>query len=176
MSVWKSDASHAQVEFSVRHMMFARVRGRFNDFEITLEGEPSDLTSAKLSGKVNTASIDTNEKDRDNHLRSADFFEVERFPEITFESRKITARGDGKYTLEGDLTIRDVTRPVTFDLTCPGVAKDPWGNERTAISATTTINRKDFGLTWNAMLEAGGVLVGDEVEINIDAEFVKQAQ
>lgn len=175
MPVWNIDPSHSLIEFSVRHMMISRVKGRFGSFKGQITGDPADWTSAKVEVSVDVASIDTRTEDRDNHLRSADFFDVARFPEMRFVSREIKKTGEGKYAVEGDLTIRDVTCPVTLDVTFEGSGKDPWGGERVAFSATGRINRKDFGLTWNAPLEAGGVLVGEEVDIVIEVEAVKAA-
>lgn len=174
MSIWKADAAHSLVGFSVRHMMISRVRGQFNKFDIELQGDPTDLTNAKFVVEIDTASIDTREADRDNHLRSADFFEVERFPKMTFESTKITHAGGDDYEVEGNLTIRDVTKPVTVKLNYAGMMKDPWGNQRAIFSGQSKINRRDFGLTWSAPLETGGVLVGDEVQIEIEAQMLQQ--
>lgn len=172
-TVWNIDPSHSVVEFTVRHMMIAKVKGRFGSFKGQIVGDPEDLTGAKVEVVVELASIDTRSEDRDNHLRSADFFDVERFPEMRFTSKEIKKTGEGSYAVEGDLTIRDVTRPVTLNVTYEGSGKDPWGGERAAFSATARINRKDFGLTWNAPLETGGVLVGEDVDIAIEVEAVK---
>ena len=173
-AVWNFDPTHSLLEFSVRHMMIARVKGRFGSFKGQIVGDPANLDQGgKVEVTVDVASIDTRTEDRDNHLRSADFFDVERFPEMRFASREIKKNGEGRYTVEGDLTIRDVTRPVKLDVTYEGSGKDPWGGERVAFSATGRINRKDFGLTWNAPLETGGVLVGEEVDLAIEVEAVK---
>lgn len=172
-AVWNVDPSHSLVEFSVRHMMIAKVKGRFGSFQGKIEGDPTDLTGAKVEVVVDIGSVDTRSEDRDNHLRSADFFDAERFPEMRFNSREIKKTGEGSYAMEGDLTIRDVTRPVTLNVTYEGSGKDPWGGERAAFSATGRINRKDFGLAWNAPLETGGVLVGEDVDIAIEIEAVK---
>lgn len=176
MSTWKADVAHSLVGFSVRHMMISRVRGQFNKFDIELQGDPSDLAGAKLQAKIETDSIDTREADRDNHLRSADFFEVERFPMISFESSKITPAGENEFDVEGNLTIRDVTRPVSMKLVHAGTMKDPWGNQRAVFNTSTKLNRRDFGLKWSAPLETGGVLVGDEVNIEIEAQLVQQSE
>jgi len=172
---WVVDPTHTNVEFSVKHMMIATVRGRFGKVEGVIEGDPSDLTSARFEATIDTQSIDTRQEDRDNHLRSADFFDVANHPNITFKSTKVEKVGDNEYKVTGDLTIRGVTRPVTLDTTFEGRGKDPWGGERIALSATGKINRKDFGLTWNAALETGGVLVSDEVKIELNVEAVLQA-
>jgi len=172
---WVVDASHTNVEFSVKHMMIATVRGRFGEVEGVIEGDPADLSSARFEATINAASIDTRQSDRDNHLRSADFFDVENHPKITFKSTRVEKTGENEYKVTGDLTIRGTTRPVTLDLTFEGRGKDPWGGERIALSATGKINRKDFGLTWNAALETGGVLVSDEVKLDLNVEAVLQA-
>ena len=165
------DAAHTNVEFAVKHMMISTVRGRFGDVKGTVEipeiGEP------KVDVTIATASIDTRNEMRDTHLRSADFFEVEQYPEIRFTSTKAVRSGDG-WKLTGDLTIKSVTKPVTLVVTDEGAGVDPWGNEKLGFSAVARFNRGDFGLTWNAALETGGVLVSDEVKLTIDAQLVKQ--
>lgn len=173
-SVWNIDVAHSLIEFSVRHMMLAKVKGTFGRFQgsITLEGDSLVPVAAEVS--IETASIDTGVQDRDNHLRSADFFDAEKFPKLVFKSRKMTPKGGDKYELEGDLTIRDVTRPITLDVTFEGRAKDPWGNERIGFSATGELDRRDYGLTWNAALETGGVLVGEKVRIHLEVEAIRQ--
>lgn len=165
------DPAHSNVEFAVKHMMIATVKGRFGDVTGTVtipeQGQPTvDVT-------INVASVDTRQEQRDTHLRSADFFDVEKFPTMKFVGTKAERSGDG-WKLVGDLTIKDVTRPVTLNVTEEGAGVDPWGNHKVAFSATTKFNRADFGLTWNAALETGGVLVSDEVKVSIDAELVKQ--
>ncbi|BAD41933.1 YceI family protein [Symbiobacterium thermophilum] len=173
-SVWVVDNSHSLVEFAVRHMMIATVKGRFTQVEGRIEVDPADITGAYFEGSVPVASINTADSARDDHLRSADFFDAQNYPTLTFKSTKVERAGDG-YKLTGDLTIRGVTKPVTFDLEFAGVGKDPWGNEKIGFSATGKINRKDFGLTWNAVLETGGVLVGEEVKIELHLEAARQA-
>lgn len=172
---WVVDPTHTNVEFVVRHMMISSVRGRFSEVEGVIEGDPSDLTSARFEATINAKSIDTRQDDRDQHLRSADFFDVENYPTITFKSTSVEKTGDDEYKIAGDLTIRGTTRPVTLDATFEGRGKDPWGGERIGLSARGKINRKDFGLTWNAALETGGVLVSDEVRLEINVEAVLQA-
>lgn len=166
------DPTHTNVEFSVKHLMISTVKGRFSDVTGTIEipevGQPS------VTVTIGAASIDTRTDARDTHLRSADFFDVEHYPQLQFVSTR-TERTDGGYTLAGDLTIRGTTRPVTLMVTEEGAGVDPWGNEKVAFAATGKIRRGDFGLTWNAALEAGGVLVGEEVKITIDAQLVKQS-
>ncbi len=172
---WNIDPTHSGVNFSVRHMVIAKVRGRFTRFSGTLTGDPSDLTQATLTADVDTDSIDTNVADRDAHLRSADFFDVATFPKLSFQSTRIERTGEGQYKAHGDLTIRGVTKPVALDLAMLGQVKDPWGNDRVAFSLETAIERSDFGLRWNQALETGGVLVGERVQIEIEAEVVSAA-
>lgn len=172
---WTLDPTHSAVEFAVRHLMVSTVRGRFTNFDVNFEGDPNDLANAKVKVTIDASTIETHNADRDNHLRSADFFDVEKYPNITFESRSVTATGEGTYDLVGDLTIRDVTKSVTLKLEFGGVVKDPWGAQRAGFSAEGKVNRKDFGLTWNVGLEAGGVLVGDDVKLSIEVELVQQA-
>lgn len=162
------DPAHSEVTFQVRHLI-TRVSGRFSSFAGTIDFSEAAPEQSSVSVTVQTASIDTNQADRDAHLRSDDFFSVERFPTMTFVSRSITAAG-GHFQVSGDLTIRDVTRPVVFPVTYLGKARDPWGNEKLAFESELTINRKDFGLTWNAALETGGVLVGEDVKISLSLQ------
>ncbi len=173
-STWKMDNAHSHAQFKVRHMMISNVKGEFAGISGMLELNESDYTKSKVQASIEAASINTREPQRDAHLKSADFLDVEKFSTITFSSTKISKKSDEEYSVTGDLTIHGVTRPVVFDVTgVTAPAKDPWGNTRIGLEATTKINRKDFGLVWNAALETGGVLVGDEVQISIDAEFVK---
>ncbi len=176
ITTWKVDPSHSSVEFAVRHMMFATVKGRFSGVDAVIKGDPGDLSNGSFEATIDVNTIDTREAQRDGHLRSADFFDVEKFPTMTFKSTSITKTGDNTYKVTGDLTIRDVTRPVTLDVEFTGQGKDPWGNQRIGLSAKGSINRKDFGLTWNAPLEAGGFLVGDKVDISIEVEAVGVAE
>jgi len=162
------DPAHSEVTFQVRHLI-TRVSGRFSSFAGTIDFNESAPEQSSVSVTVQTASIDTNQADRDAHLRSDDFFSVERFPTMTFVSRSITATGD-HFQVSGELTIRDVTRPVVFPVTYLGKARDPWGNEKLAFESELTINRRDFGLTWNAALETGGVLVGEDVKISLSLQ------
>jgi polyisoprenoid-binding protein YceI len=174
-TTWAIDPAHTSVEFSVRHLMITTVKGRFTDVKGTVISDDADLTQGQVDLTINVASIDTREAQRDTHLRSADFFETEKFPRMSFKGRRITDVSGDRFRLIGDLTIRDITREVTLDVTSNGRAKDPWGGERAGFEATTKIKRSDFGLTWNQALETGGVVVGDEIKISIDAELVKQA-
>lgn len=173
---WTIDTQHTQIDFSVRHMMIAKVRGQFKSFEGTIDIDTNDITRSKAVGSIDVASIDTREPDRDNHLRSADFFDVETFPKMTFESTRIEPQGGDQYKVTGNLTIKDVTKEVVFKVTDEGRGQDPWGNQRQGLSASAKINRKDFGLTWNVALETGGWLVGDEITINAEVELISQSQ
>ena len=170
-TTYRIDKAHSEVTFQVRHLL-TKVRGRFSAFNGTIEYDEEDPERSVVNVEVQAASIDTNERDRDGHLRSADFFDVEKIPALTFRSTGIRRKTEKAFTVTGDLTIRGVTRSVSFDVSLLGKAKDPWGNERIAFEAETTINRKDFGLTWNAALETGGFLVGDEVQITLSVQAV----
>lgn len=171
--VWTLDMSHSEVGFSVRHAGISKVRGRFN--EATAEARVGDsLADSSLHASIKTASFDSGDANRDGHVRGEDFFDVEKFPEISFISNAIVPKGDA-YELQGDLTIKGVTRPVALETELHGVAVDPFGNTRAGLTAETTISRKDFGLTWNAVLEAGGVLVSDKVGINLELAFIAPA-
>lgn len=175
-SVWNVDTAHSSLEFVVKHMMISKAKGNFNNFEATIEADPKDLTDSKIEFTIDPSSIDTRNKDRDDHLRSADFFDIENHPKVTFVATEIKKKSDRNYDVTGDLTIRGTTKPVTVDVVFEGQSKDPMsGNEVAGFSGQTKFNRKDFGLTWNAALETGGVLVGDEVKINIEIEAHKQA-
>jgi polyisoprenoid-binding protein YceI len=172
---WVLDPSHSELGFSVRHMMIANVKGRFSSPEgYILAEDLNDLTTADIEVSVDAANIDTRDAQRDGHLKSADFFDVENFPKLTFKSYRIDRKGENEYELVGDLTIHGVTKSTVWALTYEGSGKDPWGNEKAGFSAETKINRKDFGLVWNVALETGGILVGDEVKISVQAETAKQ--
>lgn len=173
-TIWNVDSAHSTVGFTVRHMMISNVKGTFNNFEGVIEADPSDLTDASINFTIDASSIDTRKSDRDNHLRSADFFDAENYPELSFKATRIEKKSDGKYDLTGDFTIKGITKPVTFDITFEGLAKDPMsGDEAAGFTGYTKINRRDFGLTWNAALETGGVVVSDEVKINIEIQLRK---
>jgi polyisoprenoid-binding protein YceI len=172
-ATWTVDADHSQVGFSVRHMMISNVRGRFASFEVDLELDEADATRSRVTARIDAASIDTRSEQRDGHLRSADFFDVENHPHIVFESRSVEPLGEGRFDVRGDLTIRGVTRPVTVSVREEGRGQDPWGGHRVAYTAEARIDRKDFGLTWNQALEAGGVLVSDEVKITLELQAVR---
>lgn len=173
-STWTIDPSHSHVEFAVKHLMISTVKGRFTDVEGKISIADGNPSASSASVTIKAASIDTRTDQRDDHLRSADFLEVARYPEITFKSTRIT--GDSsEFKLTGDLTIRGVTKQVTLDATNEGSVKDPWGGDRVGFSAKTKFDRRDFGLTWNQAIEAGGVVVGNEVKVSIEVEAVKQA-
>ncbi len=174
-AAWTIDSAHTTAEFSVRHMMVSNVKGTFGSISGTANWDGKNLSTASVEVVIDAASINTREPKRDAHLKSADFFDVEKFPALTFKSTKIEAAGVGQAKMTGDLTIRGVTRSVVLDVTGPTPeVKDLSGGVRLGASATTTINRKDFGLLWNRALEAGGVLVGDEVKITIEVELIKK--
>ncbi len=168
---WNFDNSHSEVGFGVRHMMFAKVRGTFDEWTGSLEFDPDQPGSSKVEATIEAASVNTRNDQRDEHLRSADFFDVENHPKLTFESTSWKKSGSG-YEVTGDLTIRGTTRPVTLNVEDNGRGVDPWGNQRLGFTVTGTINRKEFGLTWNQALEAGGVLVGEDVNIAIEVQAV----
>ncbi|MGQ0714950.1 MAG: YceI family protein [Gemmatimonadaceae bacterium] len=172
-TAWQIDPAHTEVGFSVKHLMISTVRGRFAGVRGTITLEESDPTRSSADVEIDVASIDTRAEQRDTHLRSADFFEVEKYPTMRFRSRRVERVTDNAYRVTGDLTIRDVTREVVLDATDEGRGRDPWGAERLAFSATTMIDRRDFGLGWNQALETGGVLVGNDIKISIDLEAVK---
>jgi len=173
-TTWTIDPAHTTAEFKVRHMMITNVKGQFKPVTGVLTLDESDITKSHIEASIAAASINTREPDRDTHLKSADFFDVEKFPTLTFASTRLQRAGDGELEVEGDLTIHGVTRKVTFAVEGPTPpAKDPWGKTRIGWSATTKINRKDFGLTWNAALETGGILVGDDVTLTLDVEAMK---
>lgn len=167
------DKDHSNVGFQVRHML-SKVNGEFTDFESNFIFDDKKIEDSKGTFVVKTASINTRNQKRDDHLRSPDFFDSKKFPEMTFKSKKVTKAGDKNFKLEGDLTIKGVTKPVTFDGEYLGIEKDPWGNTRAAFTAKTKINRKDYGLNWNKTLESGGLLVGDDVEISLNVEAVQK--
>lgn len=172
-TTWKIDPAHSQIEFGVRHMMITTVKGRFAGVEGTVLIDEANPSNAEVDVRIDAASLDTRESQRDAHLRSADFFDVEHFPHLTFKSKRIADRDGEHFKLVGDLTVHGVTREVILDVTEEGRGKDPWGGERAGFTATTKVNRKDFGLTWNQALETGGVLVGEDVKINLELELVK---
>lgn len=174
LRTFQVDKAHSEAVFQVRHLI-TKVRGRFSEFEGAIQFDESAPERSSVTFTIQTASIDTNQADRDTHLRSDDFFAVERFPSLTFVSTKMTKKGDQAFDVEGDLTIRDVTKRVVLPVTFLGKAQDPWGQERIAFETELTVNRKDYGLMWNAALETGGFLVGDDVKINASVQAIAQA-
>ena len=173
---WQIDPAHSQIQFSVRHMMISNVRGRFENFTGAIEFEEKDPTRSLVEVQIETASINTRETQRDSHLKSPDFLNAEKYPHLSFKSKRIEKIDDSHGRVIGDLTIRDVTKEVALDVEYAGQAKSPWGTVSAGFSATAKINRKDWGLTYNQVLETGGVMVGDVVNITIDLEIVKQAE
>jgi len=173
---WQIDQSHSHIQFSAKHMMIATVRGRFEKFTGTVEGDEQNPTAAKVNVQIEAASLDTREERRDAHLRSPDFFNVDQYPSITFTSTRVEQVDATHARLIGDLTIRDVTKAVVLDVEYEGQAKSPWGTVSAGFSAQTKINRKEWGLNWNVALETGGWLVGDQITINIELELVKQVE
>jgi polyisoprenoid-binding protein YceI len=173
-STWNIDPVHSAAQFKVKHMMISNVKGEFTSVKGTLEFDEQNIENSRVEAEIDASTIDTREPQRDAHLKSADFFDVEKFPTLSFRSTKVSKKADGEVSVAGELTIHGVTRLVTFSVEgLSDPAKDPWGNTRIGLSATTKINRKDFGLTWNAALETGGILVGEEVTITLDVQFVK---
>ncbi|MCY7372629.1 MAG: YceI family protein [Spirochaetaceae bacterium] len=168
------DPTHTRIGFVARHLMVTKVRGNFGEFSgsITVAEDPKDSTA---EATLKTVTIETGTPDRDTHLRSGDFLEAEKYPEITFRNARIQSQKDAQFTVVGDLTVKDTTRPVTLDVEIDGVATDPWGNEKLAITASTEIDREEFGMTWNVALETGGVLVSKKVKIEIEAQAARQA-
>ncbi len=173
-TTWNIDPVHSVAEFKVKHMMISNVKGQFAALEGVLALDETDLASSHVEASIDATSINTRDAQRDEHLKSADFLDVAKFPKLFFKSTHISRAGAGELAVAGDLTIHGVTRKVVFTVEGPTApAKDPWGNTRRGLSATTKINRKDFGLTWNTALETGGILIGDEVTITLDIQFVK---
>ncbi len=171
---WQLDKPHSDIHFSVRHMMISTVRGRFEEFDGTFDFNEADPTQSKIEVEIQAASINTKEPQRDTDLKSPNFLDVEKYPTLTFKSARIEKIDDTHGRMVGDLTIKDITKEVVLDVEYAGQAKSPWGTVSAGFTATTKIDRKDWGLTYNAVLETGGVLVGDEVKINIELELIKQ--
>ncbi len=167
------DQSHSMVGFKIRHFV-SKVPGRFGDYSGTITVDRENLAATKIDVEINAASIDTDNDQRDEHLRSSDFFDVEKFPKITFKSAKVTPNGKDKATVEGTLTMRGVSKPVTMEVDILGYAPDAWGGFRAGYEATTTIDRKEFGIVWNTVLDSGGVVLGDDVEITLNIEAIRQ--
>lgn len=170
-TIWNLDPTHSELTFKVKHLMISNVKGEFTKFNATIEGDTFE--NSKITATVDAASVFTNNADRDGHLKSADFFEVETYPSLKFESTSITKEDEGEYTLIGELTIKGTTKTVELDVEFGGYMKDPYGNQKAGFSIEGKINRKDFGLNWNAALETGGVLVSDDVKITAEVQFAK---
>jgi polyisoprenoid-binding protein YceI len=175
MATYKIDVDHSDVMFKVKHLMISTATGIFKKFDATVETEGDEFTNAKVFFEADVNSIDTKNEQRDAHLKSDDFFNAEQFPKMTFKSTGIEKNGEGEYTLKGDLTIRDITKQITLDVDYNGSTKDPWGFERAGFEVTGKINRKEYGLKWSAVTEAGGLVVDDIVKLVMNIEFVKQA-
>jgi len=173
---WTVDPMHTQVEFSAKHMGLMTVRGHFTDVRVAIDLHEDDFTGSSVEATIDTGSLITNDARRDAHLKSPDFLDVERFPTISFRSTRIERASHDQYTMTGDLTIRDVTRPVTLNVVYSGQAKDPTGGVHAGFSAHGSINRKDWGLTWNVALEAGGLLVGEEVKLALEVEVINAVE
>lgn len=173
---WEIDPAHSEIEFSVKHMMITRVRGRFGSFDGTLDVDLDSPEASYVEGTIDVDSINTGEEDRDNHLRSDDFFDVANYPTMDFESTRIEQISDDHYKVYGDLTIRDETREIEWDVVYEGQGQDPWGNLRLGFTAETSISRGDFGLNWNVALETGGWLVGDKIDVTASIQAVQQQE
>jgi len=173
-ATWNIDPVHSVAEFKVKHMMISNVKGQFTAVTGVVALDEADVTKSRVEASIEAASVNTRDSQRDTHLKSADFFDVEKFPRLSFSSTRITRAGEDELAVTGDLTVHGLTREVAFAVEGPTPhAKDPWGNTRVGLSATTKISRKDYGLTWNTGLETGGILVGDEVTIALDVQLVK---
>ena len=173
-STWEFDPAHSSVELSVRHLMISTVTGRFKSLRGSVTRDEAAIENSRVEAEIDAASIDTGVADRDNHLRSADFFDVANHPKLVFRSTKIEDLGGDSGRMHGELTIRGVTRPVILDVSYLGEIRDPWGNRRRGFSAETTLYRKDFGMTWNQVLDTGGVLVGDKIKVSLNIEAVEK--
>ncbi len=173
---WSLDQTHSEIGFKIKHLMISNVSGNFNKFDVQVETNGDDFANAKVTANVDVASINTNNEQRDAHLRNADFFEVEKHPEITFKSTKVERVDADTFNLYGDLTIKETTKSVKLSVEYSGVAKDPWGNVKAGFTINGKINRKDFGINYNAVLETGGLMLGEELKVNGEIQLVKQAE
>ena len=173
---WKLDKVHSSVGFSIKHLVISTARGKFTDFDATLSLNESDLTLSSVSAIIKAASIDTGDAGRDGHVRSADFFDAEKYPDFTFKSTKVESKGDGRFSVVGDMTVKDVTKQVAFNVTEEGKGKNAWGKQMWAFSAEIVINRKDFGLSWNMPLDAGGWALGETAKVTLDLEIVDEPE
>ena len=176
MAVWQIDPSHSSVEFAVKHMMISSTKGRFSGVSGTINYDPANLAASSVNVEIDANTVDTRDEKRDGHLRSADFFDVEKFPTLTFVSESVTPKGDDEFEMLGDLMIKGVTREVTLKGEINGTGTSPWGTEVASFSAETSIDRKDFGLNWNVALETGGWLVSDDIKISIELELTQQPE
>ena len=172
-TAWAIDPAHSHIEFSAKHMVISKVKGRFGKFEVDVQFDEDRPELSRVVTRIDASSLSTNNDMRDDHLRSSDFLDVANYPHVTFESKRVERLVTDRYSIVGNLTIRGVTREVTLDTEFSGIGKDPWGSYHAGFSAATSIDRKDFGLTWNSALETGGVLVGDQVKITIDLELIR---
>lgn len=172
---WALDPTHSEVTFKIKHMMISNVTGNFTNFNVAAETEADDFSKSNISFTADVNSINTNNAQRDGHLKSPDFFDTGKYPQLKFESNKLEKKSDEEYALHGNLTIRDVTKPVSLKVDFGGIAKDPYGNIKAGFTLEGKINRKDFGLTWNAATEAGGIMVGEDLKVQAEIQLVKQA-
>jgi len=174
VTTWNIDSVHSSAQFKVKHMMISNVKGEFTTITGILKYDTENVANSYVEASIDATTISTRDAQRDAHLKGADFFDVEKYPALTFKSTRVSRKSDEELTVAGDLTIHGVTRSVVFEVEGPSApTKDPWGNTRVGLSATTRINRKDFGLTWNAALETGGILVGEDVSITLDVQFIR---
>ena len=173
-SSWNFDASHSSIRFAVDHMVISEVEGKFTSFEGTVESSNEDFSDAKINFKINVNSVDTDNEKRDGHLKNEDFFDVVKYPEMTFVSTSIEKVKEGKYDLTGNLTLHGVTKEITLKMSYGGTVKDPWGNTRAGLKITGSLNRTDFGLKYNSTLEAGGLMLGEEIELSCKMELIKK--
>jgi polyisoprenoid-binding protein YceI len=176
MARFELDPTHTHIGFTAKHMMVTTVRGKFSEWSGYVEGDENDPTGAVAEATIKTASVSSGAEDRDKHLRSADFFNVEQYPDMTFKSTRVEKVDDNSYKVQGDLTIKETTKPVSLDVEVGDIFQDGWGNERVGVSATGKINRKDWGLEWNMVMEAGRLLVSEHAKLEIDTELVRKAQ
>lgn len=174
MSTYKIDTAHSEITFKVKHLMITNVTGNFNKFEATMESEAADFSDAKISFEADVNSISTNNEQRDGHLKSDDFFAAEKFPTLSFTSKSITKKSEENYALTGDLTIRGITKTIELAVAFGGIMTDPYGQVKSGFEISGKINRKDFGLNWSAVTEAGGIMLSDEVKLNLSVQMIKQ--
>jgi polyisoprenoid-binding protein YceI len=175
MSTYKIDPAHSEITFKVKHLMITNVTGSFTKFDATMESEAADFSDAKISFEADVDSITTHNEQRDGHLKSDDFFAADKFPKLSFVSKSFTKKSDDQYKLTGDLTIRDTTKTIDLDVELGGAVTDPYGQQKAGFEVNGKINRKDYGLTWGAVTEAGGVVVSDDVRLHLAVQMIKQA-